>query len=610
MSTRGGPWAVETPPERPADPAVRQANMRRVLRLFRPYGMRLGAVLSLIVLSAGLDIISPFLLREILDTAIPERDNALLTALVGGLIGIAVVTGILGVFQTLLSNQVGQRVMHDLRSAVYRHLQRLSLAFFTRTRTGEVQARIASDIGGVQSVVTSTATSIVANVTTVVASVVAMFALDWRLAAFSLGLLPFFILLTRRVGAQRKEITTTRQRTIADMSSIVQESLSVSGILLGKTTGRSDALAERFQGESERLADLEIRQRMAGRWIMASIGMAFAIMPAAVYWLAGQSWSGQAVTIGTVVAFTTLQARLFRPIMSLLNVQIDVQTSLALFDRIFEYLDLPVDIHERPDPVVLDRGELLGEVSFEDVSFRYDPARWTLRGVSLTVPRGTMTAIVGETGSGKTTLGYLVARLYDVDEGRVTIDGVDVRDLSFASLADTVGVVSQETYLIHASVRENIRFARPDASDEEVEAAARAAQIHHVIASLPEGYDTVVGERGSRFSGGEKQRIAIARTLLRNPPILVLDEATSALDTDTERAVQEALDRLGEGRTVIAIAHRLSTVRDADHIVVLEEGRVVESGSHDELVERGGRYAALLAGVTLEPAGGELAGAE
>ena len=358
MSTRGGPWAVETPPERPADPAVRRANLRRVMRLFRPYGMRLAAVLSLIVLSAGLDIISPFLLKAILDTALPERDNLLLTVLVGGMIAIAVVTGILGVYQTLLSNQVGQRVMHDLRSAVYRHLQRLSLAFFTRTRTGEVQARIASDIGGVQSVVTSTATSIVSNATTVLASVVAMFALDWRLAVFSLGLLPFFILLTRRVGAQRKEITTTRQRTIADMSSIVQESLSVSGILLGKTTGRSEALAERFQGESERLADLEVRQRMAGRWMMASIGTTFAIMPAAVYWLAGQSWSGQAVTIGTVVAFTTLQARLFRPIMSLLNVQIDVQTSLALFDRIFEYLDLPVDIHERPDPVVLDRSAL------------------------------------------------------------------------------------------------------------------------------------------------------------------------------------------------------------------------------------------------------------
>ena len=605
MSTRGGPWAVETPPERPADPAVRRANLRRVMRLFRPYGMRLAAVLSLIVLSAGLDIISPFLLKAILDTALPERDNALLTVLVGGMIGIAIVTGILGVYQTLLSNQVGQRVMHDLRSAVYRHLQRLSLAFFTRTRTGEVQARIASDIGGVQSVVTSTATSIVSNATTVLASVVAMFALDWRLAVFSLGLLPFFILLTRRVGAQRKEITTTRQRTIADMSSIVQESLSVSGILLGKTTGRSEALAERFQGESERLADLEVRQRMAGRWMMASIGTTFAIMPAAVYWLAGQSWSGQAVTIGTVVAFTTLQARLFRPIMSLLNVQIDVQTSLALFDRIFEYLDLPVDIHERPDPIVLDRSALLGEVSFEDVSFRYDHDRWTLRGVSLTMPPGTMTAIIGETGSGKTTLGYLVARLYDANEGRVTIDGVDVREVSFASLADTVGVVSQETYLIHATVRENIRFARPEATDEEVEAAARAAQIHGVIAALPEGYDTVVGERGSRFSGGEKQRIAIARTVLRNPPILVLDEATSALDTDTERAVQEALERLGEGRTVIAIAHRLSTVRDADQIVVLDAGRIVERGSHDELIERGDRYAALLAGVTPEPVGGE-----
>jgi ATP-binding cassette, subfamily B, bacterial len=605
MSTRGGRWEVETPPERPADPAVRRANLRRVTRLFRPYGMRLAAVLSLIVLSAGLDIISPFLLKAILDTALPERDNLLLTVLVGGMIAISVATGILGVYQTLLSNQVGQRVMHDLRSAVYRHLQRLSLAFFTRTRTGEVQARIASDIGGVQSVVTSTATSIVSNATTVLASIVAMFALDWRLAVFSLGLLPFFILLTRRVGAQRKEITTTRQRTIADMSSIVQESLSVSGILLGKTTGRSEALAERFQGESERLADLEVRQRMAGRWMMASIGTTFAIMPAAVYWLAGQSWSGQAVTIGTVVAFTTLQARLFRPIMSLLNVQIDVQTSLALFDRIFEYLDLPVDIHEPPDPIVLDRSALLGEVSFEDVSFRYDHDRWTLRGVSLTIPPGTMTAIIGETGSGKTTLGYLVARLYDANEGRVTIDGVDVRDVSFASLADTVGVVSQETYLIHATVRENIRFARPEATDEEVEAAARSAQIHGVIASLPEGYDTVVGERGSRFSGGEKQRIAIARTVLRNPPILVLDEATSALDTETERAVQEALERLGEGRTVIAIAHRLSTVRDADQIVVLDAGRIVERGSHDELIERGGRYAALLAGVTPEPVAGE-----
>ena len=604
MSTRfGGAPAAEADSARPADPEVRRANARRVVALFRPYRLRLSAVLALITLAAALDIVSPFLLKAILDTALPERDSGLLSALVGGMIAISVITGVLSVYQTLLSNQVGQRVMHDLRSAVYRHLQRLSLAFFTRTRTGEVQARIASDIGGVQNVVTSTATSIVANATTVIASVIAMFILDWRLAVFSLGLLPFFVILTRRVGAERRRITTTRQETIADMSSIVQESLSVSGILLGKTMGRSDALAERFHAESERLAQLEVRQRMAGRWVMASIQTSFAVMPAAVYWFAGQTWVGGAVTIGTVVAFTTLQTRLFRPIMSLLSVQIDIQTSLALFDRIFEYLDLRVDIAERADAVVLDQATLRGDIAFEDVTFRYEAERATIEHVSLTIPAGTTTAIVGETGSGKTTLGYLVARLYDVESGRVTIDGVDVRDLSFASLADAVGVVSQETYLVHASVRENIRFARPKASDAEIEVAAEAARIHYVIAALPDGYDTVVGERGYRFSGGEKQRIAIARTVLRNPPILVLDEATSALDNETERAVQEALERLSEGRTVIAIAHRLSTVRDAEQIVVLDRGRVVERGTHDELAARGGHYTAMLTGMgELEPA--------
>ncbi|HWG08939.1 MAG TPA: ABC transporter ATP-binding protein [Solirubrobacteraceae bacterium] len=595
---RSGEGRRASRPElRPEDIPSTPVSLRRIARLFVPYRPRLSLLLALIFLSAGLGVISPFLLREFINVAYPQHDTKLVIELVAGMIALSVITSVIGVAQTWISNQVGQRVMHDLRAAVYAHLQRMSLAFFTRTRTGEVQSRIANDIGGVDSVVTSTATSIVQNVTTVVATVVAMFLLDWRLAAFSLFLLPFFVWLTRRVGEERRRIQSVRQSRLADMSTLVEESLSVSGILLGKTMGRSPELVRRFGGESVELADLEVRARMAGRWRMASVQMSFAIMPALVYLFAGvdHGSGGNAISIGTVVAFTTLQTRLLFPIQSLLSVGLEVQTSLALFGRIFEYLDLPVDIVERPDARAL--SVVRGDARLEDVWFRYAPGSpWTLSGISAEIPAGTTTALVGETGSGKTTLAYLVARLYEPERGSVSIDGIDICDMTLASLAATVGLVSQETYLFHASIRENLRFACPDASDEQIEQAARAAQIHDLISSLPDGYDTPVGERGYRFSGGEKQRMAIARTVLRNPPVLILDEATSALDNETERAVQQALDELARGRTTIAIAHRLSTIRDADQILVLDAGRIVERGSHDELVELGGRYAELLRG--------------
>ncbi|MFD8598106.1 ABC transporter ATP-binding protein [Kitasatospora sp. NPDC059646] len=582
--------------EPPAGAERRPAQVGRIVGLFRPYAGRLALVGSLVAASAVVSVVTPFLLRAVLDTAIPERRTGLLTLLALGMIAAAVITSVLNVLQTLISTTVGQRVMHDLRTAVYRHLQRMSLAFFTRTRTGEVQSRIANDIGGMQATVTGTATSLVSNLTAVVASVAAMVALDWRLTIVSLLLLPVFVWISRRVGRERKKITGERQRQLARLSSAVQESLSVSGIMLGRTMGRSASLTSEFAAQSDELAALEVRSSMAGRWRMSTIGIVMAAMPALIYWAAGLATAAGApiVSLGTLVAFVSLQQGLFRPTVGLLSTGVDVQTSLALFQRIFEYLDLPVEIDEPAHPVRLER--IRGDVRFEDVEFHYRPGqdRPTLAAIDLTVPAGGSLAVVGETGSGKSTLSYLVPRLYDVTGGRVLIDGVDVRELSFETLARAVGVVSQETYLFHASVADNLRFAKPDATDEELVAAAKAAQIHDMIAELPDGYDTLVGERGYRFSGGEKQRLAIARTVLRNPPVLILDEATSALDNQTELAVQQALDALAEGRTTITIAHRLSTVRDADQIAVLDRGAIVELGTHDQLVARNGRYAALL----------------
>jgi len=571
-----------------------EVSLRRIGRLFGPYRWPLGVVTAIIVASSLVGLASPFLLRAVIDKALPERDVRLLAWLVIAMVAVAALTSAFGVVQTWISTKVGQHIMHELRTSVFTHLQRQSIAFFTRTRSGEVQSRIQNDIGGMESVVTSTATSIASNLTTAVATAVAMVALSWRLSLISLVVMPPAIYLTRKVAKMRRAITAQQQGELADLNVTIEEGLSVNGVQLAKTMGAGPALVRRFTASSARLIDLELRSQLAGRWRMSSLTIIFAAVPAVIYLAAGLPVTAGTVSIGTLVAFTTLQNGLFRPITGLLGTSVSVISSLALFARIFEYLDLPVEVNDPAHPVPVDPGRITGHVRFENVDFTYPGAdRPALSGIDLDVPAGRTLALVGETGSGKTTLGSLVARLYDPSRGRVTVDGVDIRDMRLADLAAIVGVVSQETYLLHTTVRENLRYAKPDATDPEIEAAARAAQIHDLIASLPDGYDTMVGSRGHRFSGGEKQRIAIARTLLRDPRVLVLDEATSALDTETERAVQQAFDALARGRTTITIAHRLSTVRHADQIVVLDHGRIAEAGDHASLLAGQGRYADL-----------------
>lgn len=608
MSAMPDPDPVAPKGRRTRDPGL----LRRVAASFRPYKTRVTIVVGLILVTAALGVVNPLLVKVVFDDALfadggPDLD--LLWRLAAIMITLPLVSAGLSIYQTYVTNVVGQRVMQDLRNRLYSHLQGMPLRFFTATRTGEIQSRLANDVGGVQAVVTDTASTLLSNAVVLLSTVIAMTVLSWPLTVLSLGMIPVFVWLSRKVGQARRVISKSTQVELADLSAMSEETLSVSGILLSKTFGRQQAEIQRYTESSGRLADLQVRQQMIGRSFFALIQAFFAITPVLVYvaagylldggqGLAGGLFGGEGLTQGDVVAFTTLQARLFFPIARTLEVSVQVQSSLALFERIFEYLDLKQTIVDPAQAV--DLADVDGRITYDGVWFQYDDDGdaltaddWTLRDVTAQIEPGQLAALVGASGAGKTTMTYLLPRLYDVTRGAILIDGQDVRDVTLDSLARQIGMVTQETHLFHSTIRQNLVYGRPEATQEEIETACASASILERIRELPDGFETMVGERGYRMSGGEKQRLAIARVIISDPRILVLDEATSALDTVNERVVQQALERLMEGRTTVAVAHRLSTILAADVIFVVDRGQIIERGTHKELLARGGAYAVL-----------------
>ena len=603
MSMHGGPGSFMVDPakrraENAAAPKVENL-LGRISELFVNHRVTLAGTIILVLIGAGLSVIPPLLIERTFNEGLFPLGGApnmsVLIQLVSIMIAIFVLAAVIGVWQTYLTARVGNEVMGQLRERLFSHLQAMELAFFTKTKTGTIQSRLQNDVGGVANVLSNTVSSILGNTVTVIAAFIAMLLLSWQLTLIAVVMMPLMVIAQRRVGQVRAKIAGKTQESLSEMTAITQESLGVSGILLAKSFGRQQIEVDRYAAENKIQIGLQVRQTMSGQWFFAMVQVFFSAIPAIIYLFAG--WlitGGNEVSIGTVVAFTTVQARLLFPLMGLMRVVLDLQTSQALFARIFEYLDLTPAINDPEKPEELNPAQL-GSVELRNVTFSYPGAEAaTLKNVNIKVEKGQYAALVGPSGSGKTTISYLIPRLYEATAGQVLFAGSDVKEIAQADLIDNVGIVNQETYLFHATIKENLAYAKPGATDEEITAAAKAANIHETISSFPEGYDTMVGERGYRLSGGEKQRIAIARVLLKDPPVLILDEATSSMDTQSERIVQETLDAVTRNRTTIAIAHRLSTVINADVIFVISAGEVVESGTHKELLKSNGLYSKLV----------------